>query len=179
MSKDFVQIEGFVELEQKIKQLANDKDKRREVFAILNNAANTVSKAAKGFAPESDEPHLISGKRARQVINPGNLKRSIGKFRGKKGASKRNPTVYVGPKVKGKHLGFYGAWVHNGHNVYKPGKKRNRAGNANANAGLSKKVTRPQPFMQKAYNTTKGKVAAEVEKQTARFIQRRINRLSK
>ena len=178
MTKNIVKFEGFADLQAKIRKLGNDKDKKREVLSILRNVANSTVKAARVFAPKSKQPHIVSGSRARKVIQPGALKKSIGKITGRKGASKKNPTIYVGPRAKGKHDGFYGAWVHEGHNIYRTGFKRKRSGNSRYNARGAKRQTTKNPFMDKAYNATKGGVTAEAEKRTVKFIQRRINRLS-
>ncbi len=176
MSRAVVEIEGFSELQRKITQLANPRDKRREMLALMRNTAKSTVKAARQKARKSSKPHLISGKRTRQVIQPGNLKKSIGTITGK---NKDNPTIYVGPRVKGKHLGFYGAWVEKGHNIYRKGFKRNRKGNRAFNATGASSTTTPKPFMKPAYEQTKGKVAQELEQKTAAFIQKRIDRLSR
>lgn len=174
MNKSIVEIEGFDVLQRKIKQLGDDRDKQREVKAILRRVARPTVKAARSFAPKSSQPH-----RARKtLINPGNLKKSIGTITGRKGNSKKNPTIYVGPRVKGKHDGFYGAWVHDGVNIYRKGFKRNRKGNKGYNASGAKTRTNPQPYMDKAYNATKGKVTADAEKGVAKFIQKKIDKLS-
>lgn len=178
MSKNIVEITGFNELERKIKQLSNDKDKRRELLAILRKSARPTVRAAKSFVRVSDEPHLSSGKRTRKIIQPGSLKKSIGTITGRKGQARKNPTVYVGPRVKGKWDGFYGAWLEEGHNIYNKGFKRNRKGKSKYNNSHAKSRTKAYPFMAPAYNTTKGKVTADAEKSTAKFIQRRIDRLS-
>lgn len=174
MNKSVVEIEGFDVLQRKITLLADDRDKQREVKAILRRVARPTVKAAQGFAPQSKKPH-----RARKtLINPGNLKKSIGTITGRKGNSKKNPTIYVGPRVRGKYDGFYGAWVHEGVNIYRKGFKRNRKGNRDYNAAGAASRTKAQPFMDKAYNVTKGKVTADAEKSVAAFIQKRINKLS-
>lgn len=174
MNKDIVEIQGFKELEAKIKKLGNDKDKKREVLTILRSVSKPTVKAARNYAPISKKPH-----RARKtLINPGNLKKSIGTITGRKGKAKDNPTVYVGPRVKGRYDGFYGAWVHEGVNIYRKGFKRNRNGRKNYNASGALKRTEGNPYMDKAYAATQGKVTADAEKRMVRFIQRRINKLS-
>lgn len=174
MSKSIVEIEGFKELERKIKKLGNDKDKKREVLNILRQVAKPTVNAARSLAPQSKKPH-----RARKtLIYPGNLKKSIGTITGRKGKSKINPTVYAGPRVKGKWDGFYGAWVHEGVNIYRKGFKRNRSGKKDYNASGAKSRTEANPFMDKAYAQAKGVVTADAEKKVAKFIQRRINKLS-
>lgn len=175
MSKDLVEITGFNVLRNKIKQLETDKAKRREIIPILRKVAQATVKAARNAAPVSKQPH-----RGRtRVIQPGNLKKSIGTITGKKGKSSTNAVVYVGPRTKGKFDGYYGAWVHDGVNLYRGGFKRNRRGNRAANQRAAKRKTEGNPYMTKAYNQTRGKVTAEAEQKVAAYIQKRIDRLSK
>lgn len=171
-SKSIVEIEGYEELQQKIKKLENPKDKRREVLSILRNVSRSTVKAARNFAPISKKSHVARGK----VIQPGNLKKSIGTITGRKGSAKDNPTVYVGPRAKGNHDGWYGHFVEEGVNVYNKGFKRKRKKGANDKAAVRR--TKGQYYMKKAYAATQGQVSSQLEKQTARFIQRRIDRLS-
>jgi len=176
MSKKIVDIEGFEVLQRKIKKLGNDKDKKREVLNILRQVAKPTVNAARSLAPQSSKPH-----RARKtLINPGNLKKSIGTITGKKGNAKINPTVYVGPRVKGKWDGWYGAMVEGGHNVYRKSFKRSshKAGSTKRYKHKAINYVVPDPFMEKAYKQKQGRVTAEAEKRVAKFIQRRINKLS-
>ena len=174
MSKNLVEITGFDVLRDKIKQLETDKAKRREIIPILRKVAQATVKAARNAAPVSKKPH-----RGRtNVIQPGNLKKSIGTITGKKGNSRTNAVVYVGPRTRGKFDGYYGGWVHEGVNLYRGGFKRNRRGRG-ANNKFAKRKTEGQPYMTQAYNQTKGKVTNEAEQKVAAFIQKRIDRLSK
>lgn len=174
MAKDVIEIEGFAELQNKIIRLSNPKDKKREVIAILRQVASSTVRAAKDNAPISKKPHTARKKR----INPGNLKKSIGVIVGRKGNAKENPTVYAGPRAKGSQNGWYGHFVEYGHNVYKKGFKRNRKKGSNNSGGVTN-TTKANRFMQKAYQQTAGKVTQESEQKVAKFIQRRINKLSK
>ena len=157
MSKSLVEITGFPELEKQLKRLSNDKIKKREMLKVLGQVANPTVKAARSQAPVSSKPHIISGKRTRKVIQPGNLKKSIGKITGKRGLGKENAVLYVGPKSKGKKYdGWYGMFVEKGTRLFKA-----------------------NPFMKRAYNQTKGGVTADAEKRVARYIKKQIERLSK
>lgn len=169
MSKSIVEIEGFAELQRKIKQLANPKDKRRELLTILRSVAKPTLTAARNYAPVSKKSHVARGK----VIQSGTLKRSLGNITGK---NKENPTIYVGPRAKGKFDGWYGHFVEKGVNVYRTGFKRKRKRGANDKAAVRR--TEGQFFMKRAYDLTKGRVTSDAEKKTAKFIQRRINKLS-
>lgn len=155
MAKTLFEIEGFDRLQQKLKQLP-DRVKRREVLKILGQAANPTVKAARTQAPKSDKPHVQAGKRTYKIIQPGNLKKSIGKIRGKRGSAKVNAVLYVGPRSKGrKNDGFYGVFVHGG----------------------TKNIT-PNRFMNRAFEQTKGNVTADAEKRVARYIDKQVKRLS-
>lgn len=156
MGKDLVEIKGFRELRRKIEQLGDDKIKRREMLKILRQAAKGTVRAARAEAPQSDKPHLVSGRRSRKVIQPGNLKKSIGNITQRKSRSGGNAVVYVGPRAKGKHDGWYGHFVHDG----------------------TRDIRRKNKFMARAYARTKGQVTADTEKNVRRYIQRQIDKLS-
>ena len=156
MSKSVVEIKGFEELRQKL-LLLPDKVTKREMLKILGQVANATVSAARSNAPQSKKEHIISGKRTRKIIQPGNLKKSIGKITGKRGLGKENAVLYVGPKSKGiKHDGWYGMFVEKG----------------------TKKIT-ANPFMNRAYEQTKGGVTADAEAKVTAYIQKQIDRLSK
>jgi len=156
MAKSLIEIEGFDRLQTQIQKL-DDKVKRREVLKILGQVANPTVKAARTQAPKSKKPHVQAGKRTYKVIQPGNLKKSIGKITGKRGNAKVNAVLYVGPRSKGrKNDGWYGAFVH---------------------GGTVKQS--PNPFMDRAYNQTKGKVTADAEDKVKKYLDKQIARLSK
>lgn len=156
MSKAIVEIKGFAELQRKIKSLGNDKIKKREMLKVLGQVANPTVKAARTQAPQSKKAHIISGSRTRKIIQPGNLKKSIGKITGRRGLGRTNAVLYVGPKSKGrKNDGWYGMFVHGG--TVKQSANR---------------------FMDRAYKQTKGGVTKDAEVKVARYIQKQINRLS-
>jgi len=156
VSKSLVEISGFDELQKQLKRLS-DKVKRKELLKILGQVANSTVRAARQQAPRSKKDHIISGKRARKLIRSGNLRKSIGKIRGKRGLGKENAVLYVGPRSKGrKNDGWYGQFVEGGTVKQKS-----------------------NPFMQRAYSQTKGKVTADAEKKVAKYLQKQIDRLSK
>lgn len=158
MAKELYKITGFAELQNKIKQLP-EKVKRGEVLKILGQVATPTVKAAKANAPVSKAAHVG---RKNKVIEPGNLQKSIGKIRGKRGSAKVNAVLHVGAKSKkNKNDGYYA------HMVVKPGfKGRNRKGSENK-------------FMQRAFEQTKGQVTVDAEKKITKYIQKQIARLSK
>jgi hypothetical protein len=168
MSRPLIEIEGYPELLAKLRLLADDKDKKKEVLLILRQVANATLKTAQALVPVSKKAHRARGK----LIQPGNLKKSLGNITGKG----QNPTIYIGPRAKGSNDGWYGHFVHNGHNIYAKGYRRKRIKGANMQAAL--KRTNGNPYMTKAYEATNGQVTADAEKKITAFIQRRINILS-
>ena len=162
-----IQVQGFEELKRKIILLSNDKDKRREVLAILRQVAKPTLSAAKILAPVSKKTHVARGSK----IDPGNLRKSLGII-----ASKSiNPIVLVGARAKGSNKGWYAHFVHEGVNIYNKGFKRKRVKGANNSAAKSR--TASNPFLIKAYEVTKSGATADAEQKMAAFLQRRINKL--
>lgn len=157
MSKDLYEISGFKELQIKLQQV-NDRVKKKEILSVLRKMARPYVRAGRSgdFVPVSKQPHLVSGKRTRKVIEPGNLRKSIGTITGKKGRSRVNPTIYVGPRAKGKYDGWYGHFVDEG----------------TAN-GIE-----AQHFMKKIYSS-QGDMDKKTADAVARHIQKVIDRLSK
>jgi hypothetical protein len=158
MSKPLIEVTGFKELQDKIKLIADDKTKRAEVLKILRVVARPTVQAARNLAPRSKKPHTISGKRTRQIIQPGNLSKSIGPITSKS----ENPTILVGPRVKGKFNAFYGAFVESGRKIQ----------------GKNGGKTIGKFYMRKSFELTKGAVTADAETKVAAYIQKQINRLS-
>jgi HK97 gp10 family phage protein len=168
MNRPLVEIEGFEELQARIRNLANDRDKRREVLGLLRQIARPTLQAAKNNVPIANKKHKARGK----LINPGNLKKSLGTITGRGD----NPTIYVGPRAKGGNDGWYGHFVEYGVNKYAKGFRRRRTQGANNGSALGR--TRANPFMQRAYDSTRGGVTADAESKVAAYIQRRIDNLS-
>lgn len=189
MSSIKVDVIGFDKLTAQLKKLSDDKDKRRETLAILRELARPTIQAAKQIVPVSRKPHLVSGKRTREVIHPGALKKSIGTITGRRA---KNPTIYAGPRAKGNFDGWYGHFVHDGHEIFNERKsvftreangriKTNTVSaikNSKKKGSVSQGRTRANPFMTMAYQATEGVVTADAEKRMARFIQRKIDKLS-
>lgn len=185
-----IDVQGFDKLTAQLKQLASDKDKKTEVLLILRQIARPTLDAARSLVPVSKKPHMVSGKRTKKIIQPGALKKSLGTITGRRSI---NPTIYVGPRAKGTFDGWYGHFVHDGHDVYQNAtsydvykyKKRSRTRNTLARVrgrrlGSNKKQGRVegQPFLTEAYAQTNGTVTADAEKRMVAFIQRRISKLS-
>lgn len=168
MSKSVVEISGFKELQDLIKDIGNDKVKRRESFTLLRQIAKPTLDVAKQLVPVSKKVHIARGKK----IKPGTLKKSLGNITSKS----KNPTILVGPRAKGKNDGWYGHFVHDGVNIYRKGFKRKHKKGANNSAALSR--TKANPFLRKALSTTEGKVTKDAEQKFEKFLQRRIDKLS-
>ncbi len=173
MPTPLIEITGFAEFQEKLKKIGDDKTKRAAMFAVLRAVASGTVKAARDRAPIAKRVHIISGKRTRRVVQPGNLKKSIGIIVGKKGGAKINPTLYVGPRARGKNDGFYGGWVEEGHEI-----KSTFSGYASARGRSSRRSrTTPKPFMKPAYDQTQGQVTAEAENKVTAAIQKQITKL--
>jgi HK97 gp10 family phage protein len=192
MSKLVVEIQGFEQLQAKIKDLANDKDKRREVLNVLRQVAKPTVQAAKSNAPiRKRAVHYgrpdKTGKLKKQEA--GNLKKSIGTITGRS----ENPTIYVGARAKGSHDGYYAHFVEKGHRIFNQAKfkitrnavngrfesvSKTARARANKKGSVSTGNTRANPFMKKAYDTTQGGVTEDAESKVAAYIQRRIDKLS-
>ena len=159
MAKDVVQITGFKELQAKIKKLSNDKDKRKEVLAILRNSAKSTITVARSLAPKDTG---VGAKSIRFEV----MRRA------------KVPMGIVGPRSRGKYDGWYmRQFVIPGHNIYRTGFKRNRRGNRKANARGAKSKVAPNYFMNRAQDTTQKQVEGKAIPQMERFLQRRIDRL--
>lgn len=168
MSDLGVDVQGFDELISKIRLLSNDKDKKREILMLLRQAAKPTLAAAKSLVPISKKPHKLRG----QFIQPKNLQKSLGNITGQSS----NPTILVGPRVKGGNKGWYGAFVHDGVNIYNKGYKRKHKKGANNHAVRGRTVG--NPYLTKAYEQTKSGATADVRSKMTAFVQRRIDKLS-
>ena len=161
--KDLVQITGFKELEAKIKRLP-DKVKKREIVKILGQVANPTLKAMRTLAPVGSGVITIKDKqyqrKRRQIgktIIQSHYKAGLGKKTLAKKVMRKTPNavVVVGPRTrKGKDGYFLRQWVI-------PGTKFQKA----------------NPFVDKAYQQTRGMVTADAEKKITKYIQKQIDRL--
>ena len=194
-----VDVQGFQALADKVKELGDDKDKRREALVILRQVAKPTLTASRSMAPVSNKKHFSRGK----FIAPGTLRKSLGMITGRS----KNPTVIVGARAKGRFDGWYAAFVHEGHEYFASAvqgsrllfknnsrfttvrnKGKGSAINKNRKskgerarlrgAGMARR-TKAQPFLSAAFEQTQGQVTADAEKRFQAFIQRRINKLSK
>jgi len=196
--KSLVDIEGFDKLQKQLMKLSNDKSKKREIIQILKQFSKPTKTAAQRYVPVQSSFSNIKSKR---TVLGGSLRASIKPIVGKKGNSRINPTVYIGPRVyKGKKTskagrnvwgdGWYGHMVDQGHDIYgnssNRGKKKKSGKAVSVLARVGKRnkgnVVGRVPgafFMKKAYQLTKGKVTNESASAVARYFQKKINKLSK
>ncbi|CAL2095853.1 conserved protein of unknown function [Tenacibaculum sp. 190524A02b] len=153
-TKTLFEVEGFDVLQKKIKRLGKDKSKRKEVLKILGQVANPTLKAARRLAPVSSKAHYQKrkGQIFGVVISPGTGKRSLGKQSMKRAS---DPMIYVSPTSTKRADGWYlRQFVLRG----------------------TKKI-KANPFLDKAYQETKGGVVKDAEKRVARYFQKRIDSL--
>lgn len=90
-AKSTVHIEGIEFVANEIKNINNDKIKRREILKILKRQAKPLLRAVKAATPVADKVVRDNG----DVYPIGNLRNSM---RIKTGRSKEYPNVLVGPK---------------------------------------------------------------------------------
>lgn len=158
MSTPLFEVKGFEELQQQLKRLP-DKVKRKEVVRILRRASRDTVKEARRQAPKD------TGVGAKSIRFEA-LRRS------------KNPGGIVGPRSRGKYDGFYmRQFVIPGHNIYRRGFKRNRRGNRNYNARGARKTVPANPFMERAFQVTEGRVVQSSVPAMERYIQQQIDRL--
>lgn len=192
-----VDVKGFKALADKVIELGDDKDKRREALIILRQVAKPTLAASKALVPVSKERHFSRGK----YIAPGALRKSLGFIT----ARSENPTIAVGARAKGKRYdGWYAGFVHEGHEYVTGNNQQKSSRNKNSYSNIGKirkgssknkyrlgkkekarlrqvgmiKKTKAQPFLTNAYDQTKGAVTNDAERRFSAFLQRRINKLS-
>jgi hypothetical protein len=113
--------EGFEGVALELKKWP-DKLKREKINNVLRWAAKPMLEGVRREAPIEKHSRTITRSTKSKTnsknynYDPGNLAESIKIITGKKGLSKINPTVYIGPEVglKAKHDGYYGFFVTSG-----------------------------------------------------------------
>ena len=107
--KLFTEIKGAKQLERALMN-ASDKLTRKVLLSGMRAAATPLVKAMRANTPVSKAIKKKSPGDTEPLHKSGDLKRSIGKITGK---SKKFPSIYVGPRVKGKwsYSGYIGHWV--------------------------------------------------------------------
>lgn len=144
------EIEGFDELNKKIKQLP-DRVKRKEVLAIQRRLANPVQTAYAGNLPKS------SGTLSKSVaIRAVSARRSDG-----------NPTISIAPGKRGKNDGYYKFMVVPKGTVLGSNKRGSRKG-----LNTVTPEARDKTLKQSQNGLTK-----EAEVKVAAYVQKKINLL--
>ncbi len=169
---DVTKIEGFEELNAKLKQLP-DKVKRTEVIKLQKQIAKPIIKAYSRALPMGRRSHARTtdkgtDKAKRHNYTPGNLKASVTAATVPAGKVGGNPSVVIRPGKKGKADGYYKFMV------VPEGTK----------TGSNKRGSRkgPNTVVDKARDRALGSVGAIAEKRaadnTALYIQKQINKMS-
>ena len=154
---DVTQVEGFQELNEKLKQLG-DSVKRREILSLQRRLAEPVRKRYAANLPE--DSGTLAGSVATKTVP---ARRSGG-----------NPTIVVRPGRRGRNDGYYKFMViRKGTKLgpMKPGKKKNK--------GIRKGFNTVVPDAQDRTLAQMGPgLVREAEEKTAALVQRKIDRLS-
>ncbi|HET8885233.1 MAG TPA: hypothetical protein VFM70_02665 [Salinimicrobium sp.] len=150
--KDIVKIEGFEELNRKLKQLP-DRVKRLEVLKIQRRIAAPVVSAYANELPKKS----------------GNLAKSVKAETVPARKSDGNPSIAIRPSKKGKADGWYRFVVIKKGD--KPGSRKE-----GSRKGMNTVVEDAKERVVKSMGTT---AMAENQKKIAEYIQKQINRLSK
>lgn len=161
-----IKVEGFETVKELIRKLP-EKVKKREVIKLFGQVANPTLKAMRLQAPKGEKAHTrYTGvqkgvRRAKGSVSesdkveytPGYGRRTIRKKTLRKS---NDPMIAVGPHSFGKLDGFYMRnWVNKG-----------------------TKLKASNPFVDRAFEITKGQVTKDAEKRTAKYIQKQIDRLN-
>jgi hypothetical protein len=196
MSNFNVTVTGFDEIKGGIKEIVDDKGKKKEILLLLRKVAKPALLASKRFVPIQ---RSFSNLKSRRSVIGGSLKQSLGFITGKKGNSKDNPTIYVGPRVfKGNKAkksgrntfgdGWYGHMVDQGHDIYRNPKKQAyvrkdgiRSRNTLArltgrDKGKVQSRVEGQFFMKKAYQATGSTAEGEAGSAVAKYFQKRFDK---
>lgn len=161
--QDVTKVEGFQELNRKLKTL-DDRTKRREVLKIQRRLAKPIIEKYSANLPRGSRDK----KRFGSVYPAGTLKKSVKADTVPIRAAKGNPAIAIRPGKKGKADAYYRFMV------IAPGTKTgstrrgSRTGKNNVVSQARDKTLR-----------TMGNISKEYVDKTAAYIQKQIKRLSK
>lgn len=160
-TKKPIEIEGFKELNQKLKKLP-DKVKRTEVLKIFRRLARPVIRAYASKLPVGKKDKERFGK----IYPKGTLAKSVKAETVPARKSGGNPSIAVRPGKKG----IYDSWykfmvVRKGFKGSGPGSRKGQN-------------TVVEEARDKAASAVLPSARAKAEKQTAKYIQKRINQFS-
>lgn len=158
---DFFEIEGFKELNAKLKRLP-DKVKRTEVLKIQRRIAKPLEKAYAEALPVGK----VDKKRFGTVYPKGTLSKSVKTATVPASKVGGNPSVVIRPGKKGKHDAFYKFMV-----VRKGFKGSGRGSRKGANTVV-------EAARDKALANVGARAQKEAVDKTAAYIQKQIEKLS-
>lgn len=155
-----INVKGFEKVSRKLTQLP-DKIKRRKLLGIMRSAAKPMLEHIKSKTPEHDKTVVRKNNRGEVfTYKPGNLAESMIIMTGKKGRSKVNPQLWLGPGVgkKKEFDGYYGYFVVKG-----------------IVRGTARKG--PNRFMEEAALAKKKTTQDNIEKGIVRIVKREAKKL--
>lgn len=167
MANELFQIEGFDKLNEKLKKLP-DRVKRSEILKIHRRLARPAITAYRNELPVGKKSHTRYTKGGgKTTYEPGNLAGSVKAVTVGARKTKGNPSIAVRPSKRGSRDGYYRFMV-----VPKGFKGSGRGSRSGAN------VVVPQA-RDRALRQVGGKTTRQAQAQTAKYIQKQIDRLSK
>jgi len=172
-NKDLTQIEGFPELNRKLKQLP-DRVKRTEVLKIFKKLAKPFVQAYSQALPVGSRNHSRtvgerSGKESKRVnYTPGNLAKSVTAVTVPAGKVGGNPAIAIRPWKKGKDIDSYYRFM-----VIPKGTKTGSISRGSRKG----KNTVVNAARNQAFNNTGAQARKQAEDKTAKYIQRQIDKL--
>ena len=166
MAIDVFEIDGFEELNRKLKKLP-DSVKRTEVLKIQRRLAKPIVSAYASNLPVGKKSHsrYTSGG-GKTTYTPGNLARSVKAVTVPKRKSDGNPSIAVRPSKTSRGDGYYRFMV------VKEGFKGSGRGSRKGS-----NVVVPQA-RDKTLSATQAQTTKEAASKTAEYIQKQINKLS-
>lgn len=160
---DITKIEGFEELNKRLKQL-DDRVTRREILKIQRRIAKPIVKTYSDLLPKG----TVDVKRYGTTYPAGTLSKSVKVDTVPIRKSGGNPAIAIRPSKKGKYDSWYKFMVvHKGAKIGS-NKKGSRKG----------KNTVVEEKRDEAWRKVEPAALKEAEEKTAAYIQKQINRLS-
>ncbi|MEN7549316.1 HK97-gp10 family putative phage morphogenesis protein [Rapidithrix thailandica] len=149
---------------EQAKRMLKDMDNRmtkKVIEGTMRKAAKPLVRSAKSKAPKGDT---------------GNLRKSIGTFVSKSSERKKNlkAGIWAGPRTRGSHKGFHAHLIEFGTKKRKPTKGEYLVFEVDGVLVFAKEVApvKPQPFMQPAYQESKGQMEQVMFKEFGNEFQK-------
>lgn len=160
---DVFQVEGFEELNRKLKQLP-DKVKRTEVLKIFRRLAKPIEQAYAAELPVG----IKDKKRFGSLYPKGTLSKSVKTETVSSRRAGGNPSIAIRPGKKGKYDSWYKFMVV---------KKGTKTGSIARGSRIGKNTV-VEDAKNRAWNKTQGRTTQEATDKTAAYIQKQITRLN-